>query len=345
MADLALHDPTTAGEEAAAAAEPVRRDAPAPLPTIRLGAADGLALRAAFVRPRTIAPRATVVLLTGRAEFIEKYAPTIGDLTGLGFAVAALDWRGQGGSSRLIAGAPGRGHVRDYRYYLDDLDTLLAAATAEGLPGARLMIATSMGGHIGLRHLAERPCGFAGAALIAPMVDIHFGALPHWLVDRAARLAVRLGRAERYAFGQHDPDCNRSPFASNRLTGSAERYAAWLTLQRDHPELGLGGVTFGWLDASLRSIASLRRPGWAERLDLPVLVLQAGADRVVSNAAQDALVARLPRGRLVRLPGARHDLLWEDDTVRERAFDAIATFLDGCLEPAGERVLLSAGDA
>ena len=206
-----------------------------PLPTMRLRAPDGLELRAAFVRPPTVAPRATVVLLTGRAEFIEKYAQTIDDLKAAGFAVAALDWRGQGGSSRLIPGALARGHVRHYEHYLDDLDTLLAAAAAEGLPEPHLMIATSMGGHIGLRHLAERPAAFKGAALIAPMIDINFGALPHWLVRRAARLAVLLGRAERYAFGQRDPDHDRCPFEANRLTSSAERYAAWQALQRVHP--------------------------------------------------------------------------------------------------------------
>lgn len=326
--------PTGAPDDEAA---PLRRPS-----TVRLRAPDGLELRAAFIRPATLVPRATAVLLTGRAEFIEKYAQTISELTDAGFAVAALDWRGQGGSSRLIPGALARGHVRSYEGYLDDLDTLLAGASAEGLPEPLLMVATSMGGHVGLRHLAERPSGFVGAALIAPMIDINFGALPYWLVRRAAGLAVRLGRAERYAFGQRDPDHERCPFEGNPLTSSAERYAAWRALQRDHPELALGGVTFGWLEASVRSIGALKRPGWAERLDLPVLILQAGADCVVSNRAQDALAARLPRGRVVRFAGAQHDLLWETEAVRREALDTITGFLEACLEPAEERESLSA---
>ncbi len=341
MAARTLPEPTTADGDVAADAAPAGPASLLPLPTIRLRAPDGLELRAAFIRPPAMAPRATVVLLTGRAEFIEKYAQTIDELTAAGFAVAALDWRGQGGSSRLIPGALARGHVRDYERYLEDLDTLLAAASAEGLPATRLMVATSMGGHIGLRHLAERPAGFKGAVLIAPMIDINFGALPYWLVRRAARLAVRLGRAERYAFGQRDPDHERCPFEGNPLTSSAERYAAWRALQRRHPELSLGGVTFGWLDASVRSIGALRRPGWAERLDLPVLLLQAGADSVVSNGAQDALVARLPRGRIARFPGARHDLLWEEDAVRRQVLDAITGFLGSCLEPTEREAALS----
>ena len=50
------------------------------------------------------------VLLNGQTEFLEKYFEVIDELRGRGFAVAALDWRGQGGSGRLVlpeARAPG----------------------------------------------------------------------------------------------------------------------------------------------------------------------------------------------------------------------------------------------
>ena len=43
-----------------------------------------------------------MVLLQGRAEFIEKYGETVGDLRARGFAVYALDWRGQGHSGRVL---------------------------------------------------------------------------------------------------------------------------------------------------------------------------------------------------------------------------------------------------
>jgi len=40
---------------------------------------------------------ATILLLAGRGEFIEKYATEIvGELLERGFAVIAADWRGQG---------------------------------------------------------------------------------------------------------------------------------------------------------------------------------------------------------------------------------------------------------
>jgi alpha-beta hydrolase superfamily lysophospholipase len=42
------------------------------------------------------APQGTVCVFTGRSEAIEKYFETIADLLARGFAVAAMDWRGQG---------------------------------------------------------------------------------------------------------------------------------------------------------------------------------------------------------------------------------------------------------
>ena len=60
---------------------------------------DGDRLRTAIFDAAPGTPRRGVcVLLNGQTEFIEKYDEVIGELQGRGFAVATLDWRGQGGS-------------------------------------------------------------------------------------------------------------------------------------------------------------------------------------------------------------------------------------------------------
>ena len=126
--------------------------------------------------------------------------------------------------------------------------------------------------------------------------------------------------------GQRDVDLARYVFARNRLTSSPERHA----LLRQHvtscPELALGGVTYGWLGAALRSIQLIRRPGYLEAITTPILVCQAGRERIVSNRAQVAVVRRLPRARLVRFPEGRHELLMERDEIRDRVLEVIADF-------------------
>ena len=61
---------------------------------------EGMRLRVGHRLPARHPARGTAVILTGRAEFIEKYEETVADLAAAGFAVAIFDWRGQGGSDR-----------------------------------------------------------------------------------------------------------------------------------------------------------------------------------------------------------------------------------------------------
>ena len=45
--------------------------------------------------------RGTILLFPGRTEYVEKYGRVAHELTAAGYAVAAIDWRGQGFSDRL----------------------------------------------------------------------------------------------------------------------------------------------------------------------------------------------------------------------------------------------------
>ena len=64
-------------------------------------------------------------------------------------------------------------------------------------------------------------------------------------------------------------------------------------------------------------------------LDVPVTLLQGGADMVVDPVAQSRLVARLPRARLVVVPGALHEILMETDEIQAPARAAITQALEG----------------
>ena len=92
---------------------------------------DGAPLRYARWTETTGTGRGTVVIISGRTEFIEKYFETIADLRRRGFAVAIMDLRGQGGSKRLLDN-PLKGHVRHFRDYDYDL-ALFMIKTLEGL--------------------------------------------------------------------------------------------------------------------------------------------------------------------------------------------------------------------
>jgi len=73
---------------------------------------DGAELRFARWAPPA-GRKGTVCVFTGRSEQIEKYFETVRDLRERGFAVAMIDWRGQGHSSRRLRD-PRKGYVRDF---------------------------------------------------------------------------------------------------------------------------------------------------------------------------------------------------------------------------------------
>ncbi len=297
---------------------------------------DGLRLR--FVHARPAGARATVVHLHGRGEFVEKYRETVGDLIGRRFAYASFEWRGQGLSDRLL---PARepGHVDDFAAYLRDLEVAVRRVAEIGLPRPWVMLAHSMGGQVGLRHLHDRPGRFTAAVMTAPMWGLPLRGLPVWAAQAIAGSAVRLGGAGRYGPGQRALDAARCAFEGNPLTGCPERYARWQALLTERPELALGGVTYGWLAAALRSIAITRRRGYVEAIRTPVLVCQSGLERIVCNRTQARLARRLRHGRLVVFPDAQHEILMERPPVRARFFALMEEFLGEALAGAAQEAV------
>lgn len=306
-------------------AEPPPKVWTAPPLTLEYILVEGMRVRIGHAVPEHGRVRGTVVILTGRAEFIEKYEPTIAEFAARGFAVAIFEWRGQGGSDRFLP-LRQRSHVVQVEDYLADLAAVMAHLDRRPLPRPFLMFAHSMGGHIGLRYLHARPASFTGAIMSAPMFGIRLHPFPEPLALALCALAIRLGAGPRYAPGQSDLDPDRCRFDGNRLTSCPVQYQAFRRRIAGSPELALGGVTYGWLGAALRSIAVTRRPGFAEAIPTPILVCQAGLERIVCNRSQAALTRRLPNGRLLVFPDARHEILLEREPVRERFFAAFDQF-------------------
>ena len=61
----------------------------------------------------------------------------------------------------------------------------------------------------------------------------------------------------------------------------------------------------------------------------PILIIAAGADRVVSTQAIERFGGRLKAGRVVVLEHARHEILQENDRIRSRFWAAFDAFVPG----------------
>jgi lysophospholipase len=116
-------------------------------------------------------------------------------------------------------------------------------------------------------------------------------------------------------------------FPGNQLTSDKERYLRDCRTLEAAPQLGLGGPTFGWLNAAIASMRELNRLSGDRALRCPVLIVAAGEDKIVSSEAARAFAKRVPGVAAVTIERARHELLMERAEVREQFWAAFDAFI------------------
>ncbi len=293
--------------------------------TGQLVAADGIRLRTARW-PATRGPRrGTVVIAPGRGEFIEKYFEVVAELRRRGFAVAVMDWRGQGGSDRLLD-HPRKGHIGDFSEYDLDLRQFMKEIVLPDCPPPYTGLGHSMGGAILMRNAIRAGSWFDRIVVTAPMIAFSSDKMgyPASLVRLYAE-AAGLGFARSFIPGGHEIMPDQMRFEDNQLTSDRERWQRMTGVLEVAPDLAIGSPTVGWLRAALRAMAELQEPDCPKRVQVPLLVFAAGADKIVDSRAAEDFAVQLKVGGLVRLPGSQHEILHENDPLRMRfwaAFDA-----------------------
>jgi lysophospholipase len=272
-------------------------------------------------------PRGVCVLLDGQTEFLEKYEEVAGELAQRGFQVAALDWRGQGGSDRLVAD-PLKAHVDDFTDYDADLAVFMEEVVKPLTGKPPLALAHSMGGHLLLRALHDRPGLFCAGVATAPMLRALTRGYPP-AVARAVCFAENLGgQRKAWVWGMAERDPLKLTFEDNLVTSDRARFArnqGYLAQQND---IRLAGPTWGWLEAAYRSMAHVMAKGYAEAIKTPVLIVGAGRDRIVDTAAEREFAARLPHGTYLEFEDAEHEILMETDSIRARFWQAFDAFVE-----------------
>jgi len=271
-------------------------------------------------------PRGICVLLHGQTEFIEKYVEVIGELRARGFAVATMDFPGQGGSYRLLPN-PLKAHIAAFSEYDTALrqfmDTIVKPLAAK----PPVALAHSMGGHILLRALHARPELFSCAVLSAPMLRALTRGYPRWIARLACFLHAVFGAKNKWVWGMDQRDPFLVTFDNQLVTSDRARFERTLAFLREHPAMRLAGPTWGWLEAAYRSMGRMMRPGYARAITTPVLICAAGKDRIVDVQAEREFVKWLPKGELLDMPDAEHEILMENDAIRARFWQAFDAFV------------------
>jgi len=291
-----------------------------------LTAPDGVKLRFARLAPPS-GRKGTVCVFTGRGEQIEKYFETARDLRDRGFAVALLDWRGQGGSARGLSDSR-KGYVRNFADFETDVETFYREVILPDCPPPYFALAHSMGGAVMLRIAYAGRNWFDRIVLSAPMIDLP-GRTTAWPI-RSLLLAMRIaGMGARYVPGGTDVLVGEAPFEGNPLTSDPVRYARNAAILAEDPSVGIAAPTVAWADTAFRTMHGFRAAHYPTRIRVPILMLAAGADTIVSTPAIEEFTYHLRGGSHLVIPGSRHEILQEQDRYRAQFWAAFDAFVPG----------------
>jgi len=311
-----------------AEAKEKRRDPPEDAIFDYFNSSDGESIRfARFPASKVVEVKGTIIFLPGRTEFIEKFIEDIHIWNGIGFACAAMDLRGQGMSARIHPNRD-KHYVRSFDPHIEDVHQLFEQAIAGKMPKPYILMGHSAGSHVILRHLHDHPRDADAAILIAPMVRIAGGGTPRIITHALSFVMNFVGLGTAYVPGHTAFKEGRWGWRK-KLTHDDERFKDEdFFIQGKDKRLAVGGVTYRWLLEAMRSCDVLNAPGYAEKIEEPILILQASEDQIVDNDAQTDIAAHLPHGRLVKIEGAMHEILKETDDHRAEVWKAIADFID-----------------
>ena len=266
--------------------------------------------------------RGTVVIFNGRTEYIEKYGDLADSFTDQGYSVSMHDWRGHGLSDRPVDDLR-LCHVDDFAEYQLDVDAVLDALERIGAPKPYHLLAHSMGGCIGLRSL-HRQLDFRSAVFLGPMWRIYLNRVARNIALALSFLAVHTRNSKSYIFGTNRQNyLHFAKIERNVLTSNQDMFHHLRSQIEIRPLLTLGGPSYGWLRAAVRETATL--------VDMPppahdALVLLGDVERVVDPKAVRIICSEWNNAEIRKIPGGKHELLMEDESIRNNIIGQIAEF-------------------
>ena len=236
-------------------------------------------------------PRARVVFLHGIRSHGGWYGRSCSRLADAGFEVYFLDRRGSGLNTARRGDCPG------FRRLIDDVADFLMHLRRERAWLPVFLGGISWGGKLSVALPYRRPGLVNGVMLLCP------GLRPQVRPPLPQRLRIALARGLRPA--KQFP----IPLNEPELFTAAPEWQTFIDADRH----GLRTATARFLFASAGLDVYLRRA--ARRMNAPSLLMLAGKDRILDNAATRRFALSFPSrdNRVIEYPGAHHTLEFEPD--------------------------------
>ena len=107
------------------------------------------------------------------------------------------------------------------------------------------------------------------------------------------------------------------------------RFQISVRMEEKAPFLRVKTPTIGWLNAACQAMEEFRDPAFGYNNRTPVLVVASGHDDVVSLSAIERLANTMRSLWHIVVPGARHEIMQEQDLFRDQFWAAFDAFIPG----------------
>ena len=272
--------------------------------------------------------RGSVFISHGFTESCGKYHEVIWYFLQAGYSVCMIEHRGHGRSRR--EGVTSAAHVpttiQHFRDYTKDFRFAVRTVLCRKLPAPYYLFAHSMGGAIASDFLEQYPGTFQKAVLSAPMMEYSRGGLPKPVVRLVTGAGCALGLGEHFMPGQSPFDPNGTFESSAALSQPRWRY--YFEQQLAEPLFQSGGSSFRWAFECMKADDRILRPENCAKIKIPVLLFQAEKDTFVLPGGQNRFIERIPNGRLVFVPKAKHEIYLSSNDILAPYWDLIFSFLE-----------------
>ncbi len=271
--------------------------------------------------------KGSLLFLPGRGDHYEKYLESLAELHDAGLNVTGFDWRGQGGSGRILDD-PSIGHIEDFAIWIDDLSQIYKS-WSENKPGPHFLMSHSMGGHLVLRALAEKSIDPDGVILSAPMLGLVADPIPFFIRYNVVKLLIKIGLGKKHAWKVSEKPFSPESARAKILTHDIERYEDEMFWWQHRPDIKLGPASWKWVEQAMLSTRALEKPNAIENIRTQILILATTNDQLVDTNRIINDARRLPNCELI-LYGkeAAHELLRECDEVRDDCMANIIRFIE-----------------
>jgi lysophospholipase len=140
---------------------------------------------------------------------------------------------------------------------------------------------------------------------------------------------VLFGMGDFYVPGGKPEPWELHALEKSLLTSDPLRHDRIRDILKAAPWLSLGSPTIGWLNAAARSIMQINAFGFASAIRVPLLIVAAGNDTVVSTRTIERFASQVKTCRFLVIAGARHEILQERDELRDQFWAAFDAYVPG----------------